>query len=121
MKRIALIVGAGIGGLSAAIALRQVVWTVRLFEGATRARELGFGLLVAPNTIVGLRRLGVAGIVLAHGFAPTWGELHRMDGTVLKHWERESTFTISLTIRLRGSVIERKDFCHSILATSGAC
>ena len=87
MKRTALIVGAGIGGLSAAIALRQAGWTVRLFERATRARELGFGLLVAPNAIAGLRRLGVADIVLARGFAPARGELRRMDGTVLKRAE----------------------------------
>ena len=58
MKRTALIVGAAIGGLSAAIALRQAGWTVRLFERAATARELGFGLVVAPNAIAGLRQLG---------------------------------------------------------------
>ena len=84
MQRTALIVGAGIGGLSAAIALRLAGWRVRLFERAATARELGFGLLVAPNAIAGLRRLGVADVVLARGFAATRGELRRMDGTVLK-------------------------------------
>ena len=38
-----------------------------------------------------------------------------------EYWERESPFTISLPTRLRGSVIKREDFCHSTLATSGAC
>ena len=87
MKRTALIVGAGIGGLAAAIALRQTDWNVRLFERAATPQELGFGLGVAPNAIAALRRLGVADVVLARGHAPTRGELRRMDGTVVKRAE----------------------------------
>ena len=49
MTRTALVVGAGIGGLSAAIALRKAGWHVRVFERASSVRELGFALLVAPN------------------------------------------------------------------------
>ena len=76
-----------IGGLSAGIALRQAGWNVRLFERAATARELGFGLGVAPNALAALRRLGVADVVLARGHVPTRGELRRMDGTVLKRAE----------------------------------
>lgn len=64
MTRTALIVGAGIGGLSAGIALRQAGWEVRIFERAASPRELGFGLLVAPNAIAALRELGLAKVVL---------------------------------------------------------
>jgi 2-polyprenyl-6-methoxyphenol hydroxylase-like FAD-dependent oxidoreductase len=77
-----LIVGAGIGGLTAGIALRQAGWRVRIFERAATPRELGFGLGLAPNAIAALRALGVADTVLARGFAPRRGELRRMDGTV---------------------------------------
>ena len=84
MTRTALIVGAGIGGLAAGIALRQAGWRVRVFERAASPRELGFGLGLAPNAIAALRALGVADPVLARGFAPRRGELRRMDGTVLK-------------------------------------
>lgn len=87
MTRTALIVGAGIGGLSAGIALQHVGWNVRIFERAVSPRELGFGLLVAPNAIAALHELGVAKVVLARGFAPTRGEVRRMDGTVLKRAE----------------------------------
>ena len=84
MTRIALIVGAGIGGLSAAISLRKAGWNVRVFERAASVRELGFALLVAPNAMAALRELGVADVVLARGVVPTRGEARRMDGTVLK-------------------------------------
>ncbi len=87
MKRVALIVGAGIGGLAAAIALRQAGWSVRLFERAATPQELGFGLGVSPNAIAALRRLRVADVVLARGSTPTRGELRRMDGTVVKRVE----------------------------------
>ena len=87
MPRTALIVGAGIGGLSAGIALRQAGWRIRIFERAARPRELGFGLGLAPNAIAALRELGVADQVLARAFAPRSGEVRRMDGTVLKRAE----------------------------------
>lgn len=113
MKRTALIVGAGIGGLSAAIALRQADWNVRLFERAAAARELGFGLAVAPNAIAALRRLGVADIVLARGFAPTRGELRRMDGTVLMRLELPAAdavlggpMVVALRPALHGALLE---------------
>jgi 2-polyprenyl-6-methoxyphenol hydroxylase-like FAD-dependent oxidoreductase len=44
LNRTALIVGAGIGGLSAALALRSAGWAVRVFEQAESPRELGFAL-----------------------------------------------------------------------------
>jgi 2-polyprenyl-6-methoxyphenol hydroxylase-like FAD-dependent oxidoreductase len=86
MPRTALIVGAGIGGLSAAVALRQAGWNVRVFERASSPRELGFGVALAPNAVAALDALGVAHTVLARGYAPEiWrGEMRRMDGTVFK-------------------------------------
>jgi len=60
-----LVVGAGIGGLAAATALRQVGWRVAILEQARSPRELGFALLLAPNAMRALRRLGVADEVRA--------------------------------------------------------
>lgn len=84
LPRRALIVGAGIGGLSAAIALRQAGWEVRVFERSPELRELGFGLGLAPNAMAALAELGVADAVLARTHEPASGEVRRMDGTVLK-------------------------------------
>jgi 2-polyprenyl-6-methoxyphenol hydroxylase-like FAD-dependent oxidoreductase len=115
MPRTALIVGAGVGGLSAGIALRRAGWTVRIFERAASPRELGFGLALAPNAIAALRELGVADTVLARGFAPARirGEIRRMDGTVLKRAdvavERAigGTMTIALRPALHGALLEK--------------
>jgi 2-polyprenyl-6-methoxyphenol hydroxylase-like FAD-dependent oxidoreductase len=85
--RTALIVGAGIGGLSAGIALRQAGWNIRIFERAQSPRELGFGLGLAPNAIAALRELGIADVVIARGSAPRRGEVRRLDGMVLKRGE----------------------------------
>ena len=84
MTRTALIVGAGIGGLSAGLALRQAGWNIRIFERASSPRELGFGVGLAPNAIAALRELGVADVVLGRSFEPRRGELRRPDGTVVK-------------------------------------
>jgi 2-polyprenyl-6-methoxyphenol hydroxylase-like FAD-dependent oxidoreductase len=84
VNRTALVVGAGIGGLSAAIALRQAGWNIRVFERAESPRELGFGLALAPNAMAALHELGVADVVSARAFMPRRGEFRRPDGTILK-------------------------------------
>jgi 2-polyprenyl-6-methoxyphenol hydroxylase-like FAD-dependent oxidoreductase len=60
-----VIVGAGIGGLATGLALKRAGWHVRIFERAPVAREIGFGLGLAPYAISALRELGVAEGVLA--------------------------------------------------------
>ncbi len=87
VTRTALIIGAGIGGLSTGLALRRAGWSVRIFERAASPRELGFGLGLAPNAMAALRELGIADVVRARAFEPRRGELRRMDGTVLKRAE----------------------------------
>jgi 2-polyprenyl-6-methoxyphenol hydroxylase-like FAD-dependent oxidoreductase len=73
-----LIVGAGIGGLAAGLALQRAGWKVRIFERAAAARELGFALGLAPNALRALDELGVADAVMAH--AATADSLSRATG-----------------------------------------
>jgi len=82
--RTALIVGAGIGGLAAGIALRRAGWRARVFERAAAPRELGFALNLAPNAVAALRTLGVAGRIEAEGHRTGTVELRRLDGRPLK-------------------------------------
>lgn len=58
LKRIA-VMGAGIGGLTAAIALRQRGFEVELFEQAAGLTEVGAGLQVGPNAVKVYRALGL--------------------------------------------------------------
>ncbi|MFI5775847.1 FAD-dependent monooxygenase [Nocardia sp. NPDC051570] len=53
------IVGGGIGGLAAALALRSAGAQVGLYEQAARLGEVGAGVGLAPNSMRVLRRLGV--------------------------------------------------------------
>jgi 2-polyprenyl-6-methoxyphenol hydroxylase-like FAD-dependent oxidoreductase len=48
-RRSAVVAGGGIGGLAAAIGLRQVGWTVTVLERAPELREVGAGWSFAPN------------------------------------------------------------------------
>ena len=56
----ALIIGGGIGGLSAALALGRVGIRCDVFEQAEELREVGAGLTVWANAIRALEQLGVA-------------------------------------------------------------
>lgn len=55
-----LVVGAGIGGLTAGLALRQAGIDVHVYEQAAVLREVGAGLLMGPNAVRVLHRLGLA-------------------------------------------------------------
>ena len=82
--RDALIVGAGIGGLAAAMALRQAGWNVRVLERAASPRELGFALALAPNALKALREIGLADAVRREGAEVHTFEVRRIDGRTLK-------------------------------------
>src|SRR5215207_8475644 len=85
--RTALIVGAGIGGLAAGLALQQADWSVRIFERAAHPRELGFALLLAPNGVASLARLGLAERVSEQGSEMDAGEIRGAGGRLLRRFD----------------------------------
>jgi salicylate hydroxylase len=62
-----LIAGAGIGGLTAALALRQAGFEVHVYEQARVLREVGAGVAISPNAVKVLHRLGLAEALRAVG------------------------------------------------------
>ncbi|MFB6720549.1 FAD-dependent monooxygenase [Kribbella sp. NPDC056345] len=63
--RNAVIVGAGIGGLAAAIALHRHGWNIKVLERAPALREVGAGISLWPNATRALDLLGVGDQVRA--------------------------------------------------------
>ncbi len=57
----AIVVGAGVGGLAAGLALQRRGWQVEIIERAPALENVGAGLAVAPNALKALDQLGVGG------------------------------------------------------------
>lgn len=55
----AVVVGAGVGGLAAGLALQRRGWRVEIVERAPALENVGAGLAIAPNALKALDRLGV--------------------------------------------------------------
>ncbi len=69
--RRAVVVGGGIGGLTAAVALHRAGWQVRVFERAESLEPVGAGISLWPNAVKALGALGLgaplAGLVTIAG------------------------------------------------------
>ncbi len=66
------IVGAGIGGLAAAIALRATGVEVRVFEQAPAFKRVGTAIAMTPNAVKVLDRLGLGNAVRESGHVPAY-------------------------------------------------
>src|SRR3954467_5477324 len=78
-----LIAGGGIGGLSAAIALRRAGLPAEVLERAPEIGEVGAGLAIQANAILALRRLGLDRAVIAAGRVIQAASIRRWDGRAL--------------------------------------
>jgi salicylate hydroxylase len=84
MPRIAVI-GAGIGGLSAAVALLRAGFSVDVYEQAPELTEVGGGINMGPNAIRVLRRYGLAAALDRDGVQPLSTHQRRwQDGRTLQ-------------------------------------
>jgi salicylate hydroxylase len=78
----AAVVGGGIGGLAAAAALTRAGVTASVYEQAPELGEIGAGVLIGPNSVRLLHRLGLTEAVdMAGGWVGEGSTYYRHDGT----------------------------------------
>src|SRR3974390_3674698 len=75
-----VVIGGGIGGLTAALCLRQIGIDVHVYEQARALREVGAGINVSPNATRIIHALGLGEGLAKLGVMPTcvhtprWGD-----------------------------------------------
>jgi 2-polyprenyl-6-methoxyphenol hydroxylase-like FAD-dependent oxidoreductase len=79
----AIIIGAGIGGLSAALALQGIGYEVAVYERMPQFKAVGAGISLWPNAIKCLDQLGVGQRVRAMGMREGSGGIHTSKGKTL--------------------------------------
>lgn len=113
-----VIVGAGIGGLAAALSLDAAGFTdIEIHERSTEIRGLGVGLNLLPHALRELTELGIADRIEALGVAPRtlsymnrhgqliWSEPRGLDAGY--RWPQLSVHRGRLQLALRDAVLER--------------
>lgn len=94
------IIGGGIGGLTAAIALRRVGIEADVYERSAVLREVGAGISLWPNAVKALVQLGLGESLRAIGRKSADFALRRWDGSIIA-----STSTMELERRFGGGVL----------------
>src|SRR5580765_952852 len=64
-----LIIGAGIGGLAAALSLHDAGFAVRIFEAVPEVKPLGVGINLLPHAVRELEELGLRDAIESAGVA----------------------------------------------------
>ncbi|MGB0840125.1 MAG: FAD-dependent monooxygenase, partial [Chitinophagales bacterium] len=86
-----IIAGAGIGGLSVAIALQKAGFSAKVYEVAPQLLPLGAGLSLSGNAIKAYDQIGLKDKVLAIGHKAKSGQLLTPKGKIL------SQFSLSIS------------------------
>ncbi len=113
-----VIIGAGIGGLAAAVALQRAGVEVQVYEQAESLRELGAGLTLWTNAVKALDKIGLADMLIHIGYSDGGGLIRRADGTVL-----QSTSQADLKQRYGASnyAVHRIELLRELAEAAGSC
>ena len=107
------ILGGGIAGLTAAIALRQKGIRATVFEAASEIKSLGAGLLLAANAVKGYERLGIAEKIVARGRALPTFSIFDQQGRIITSADADK---IGRQYGLHNFAIHRADLHEALLA-----
>jgi len=111
-----VIIGAGIGGLTAAIALRQRGIDAQVFEKTPTLHDVGAGIALWPNAVKVLRKLGLDEHLAAISLTNVDGAIRRSTGYYLAR-----TLAAELQRRFGGGmvILHRKDLLEVLAGTVG--
>ena len=74
-----IIIGAGLGGLAAGLALLRAGYAVRIFEQSPVLGEVGAGIMITPNSAKVLMHLGLGPAIKARAVEPEASVYRRYD------------------------------------------
>ena len=109
------IIGGGIGGLTAAHALRRRGFEVPVYEAAPELKEIGAGVALGPNAMKALRSLELEDAVRAVA--------GRSDGQMLRNWKNgardlaDGSGEPGRALRRRGGTVHRADLLDVLAAS----
>jgi 2-polyprenyl-6-methoxyphenol hydroxylase-like FAD-dependent oxidoreductase len=112
----AIVIGAGIGGLSAAIALRNAGVETVVFERTRELKEIGAGLSLMSNATKALNGLGLTDALRGIGVPIGVAEIRTWRGEVLS---RIPTRQLSEKVGARSVAVHRADLQGALLRELG--
>jgi 2-polyprenyl-6-methoxyphenol hydroxylase-like FAD-dependent oxidoreductase len=112
----AIIIGGGIGGFTAAIALKRAGFDVTVFERADELREMGSGLPLWTNALRSLHKIGLTQDLEKLGAPVTAGNISTWRGDILADLRTEKLLKKLGTINM---VVHRAELLALLLETLG--
>ena len=81
---------------------------MRIHERAESPRELGFGLLLAPNALAALKALGIHDKVVRTGVQTTNVEIRRLNGRLVRRFSKQpgGPYVVALRPELHGALLD---------------
>jgi len=116
VKKRAIIIGGGIGGVTAALALQQAGLDVTVFEQADALKEVGSGLPLWTNALRALARLGLTDVLETIGASVTAGSITTWQGNILADLRAEELLKQLGTIN---TVVHRAELLAMLLKALG--